>query len=78
MSRVTVEARTVMLCRDHAAQVAAQRPKTWIELRAMFASDIDRRSPVPRRNETDDRRVFPPRPEGRRNSFGRRTGDPLD
>lgn len=37
----------------------------------------ERRSPIHRR-EPEDRRVFPPRPEGRRHSSGRRAGDPRD
>jgi len=41
------------------------------------ASSIERRSPVTRRGQ-DDRRVFPPRPEGRRRSAGRRATDPCD
>ncbi|WP_441290915.1 hypothetical protein ACSRUE_10705 [Sorangium sp. KYC3313] len=36
---------------------------------------IERRSPIPRRNP-EDRRVFPPRPEGRRLGAGRRASDP--
>ena len=36
-----------------------------------FALEITRRS-------MDDRRVFPPRLEGRRSSGGRRAGDPID
>jgi hypothetical protein len=38
---------------------------------------VERRSPIARR-EPQDRRVFPPRPEGRRLSTGRRATDPLD
>lgn len=37
----------------------------------------ERRSPITRRN-VEDRRVFPPRFEGRRASNGRRAGDPVD
>ena len=76
LSRVTVQGRTVILCREHASQVAAHMPKTWEELRAIFAGPNDRRSPIPRRVDPDDRRVFPPRPEGRRRSLGRRSVDP--
>jgi hypothetical protein len=76
MSRVTVEARTLALCREHAGQVAIHMPKTWEELRTLFSWGAERRSPVPRRHE--ERRVFPPRPEGRRLSFGRRQNDPRD
>jgi hypothetical protein len=74
-SRVIVEARSVVLCREHAGMVAIHMPKTWEELRAIFIGTLDRRSPIPRRFETDDRRQFPPRPEGRRASYGRRKLD---
>jgi hypothetical protein len=65
-----------MLCRDHASEVAVHMPKTWEELRAIFVLPADRRSAIPRRVDPDDRRVFPPRPEGRRRSAGRRNVDP--
>jgi len=75
ISRVTIQARSVMLCREHAGLVAINMPRTWDELRALFGGTVDRRSPIPRRTEYDDRRVFPPRPEGRRKSYGRRRLD---
>ena len=75
ISRVTIQARTVTLCREHAGQVAIHMPKTWDDLRALFVGSLERRSPIPRRKETDDRRVFPPRPEGRRRAYGRRKPD---
>jgi hypothetical protein len=78
MSRVTVEARTLALCREHAGQVAIHMPKTWEDLRTLFAIGSERRSAVPRREEYENRRVFPPRPEGRRLSFGRRQSDPRE
>jgi hypothetical protein len=78
MSRVTVEARSLALCREHAGQVAIHMPKTWEDLRALFATGIEPRSAVPRRHDYEDRRIFPPRPEGRRLSFGRRQSDPRD
>jgi hypothetical protein len=75
ISRVTIQSRSVMLCREHAGLVAINMPKTWDELRAIFGGSVDRRSPIPRRTEYDDRRMFPPRPEGRRKSYGRRRLD---
>lgn len=81
MSRVMVRGRVVTLCREHAGAVAIRMPKTWEELRELFAGGAtgERRSPLPRRaGERDDRRLFPPRPEGRRASTGRRTSDPRD
>ncbi len=90
MSRVVVEGRTLELCRSHAAAVAAAMPETFEDLRGLFVGatlDVDvmirlgsmseRRSPIQRR-ESDDRRVFPPRAEGRRQGTGRRTTDPVD
>ena len=50
-------------------------PTYGFDLSAIFGGSIDRRSPIPRRTEYDDRRVFPPRPEGRRRSYGRRRLD---
>lgn len=70
-----------MLCREHAGAVAIRMPRTWDELRELFAGagGTDRRSPLARRaGLPDERRVFPPRPEGRRTGTGRRTGDPRD
>jgi len=81
MSRVTIQARTVLLCREHAGLVAIKMPRTWEELCAIFpggAEADERRAALPRRLEFDDRRTFPPRPEGRRASLGRRRDDPRD
>ena len=93
MSRVVIEGRTFELCRTHAATVVAAMPETFDDLRALFVgvgvgvgADLrarpvpgasEHRSPLERR-DPQDRRVFPPRPEGRRRAAGRRTGDPLD
>jgi hypothetical protein len=78
ISRVTIQCRSLMLCREHAGQVAIHMPKTWEDFRAIFVGSVDRRSPIPRRIDYDDRRVFPPRPEGRRKSYGRRNVDAGD
>lgn len=75
-----IDGRTLLLCRDHAAVVAASMPRTFEELRGLFPEPaVDgvhpgRRSMVERR-VADDRRVFPPRPEGRRMGGGRRATD---
>lgn len=86
MSRVVVDGVALSLCRAHAAMVAASLPATFEELRAVFRGietpllagagpqGVERRSPIARRAELD-RREFPPRPEGRRASSGRRAGD---
>ena len=42
-----------------------------------IAATGERRSPLNRR-VPEDRRVFPPRVEGRRMGFGRRSTDPTD
>lgn len=86
-SRVVVDGRTVALCRPHAAMVAASLPRTFEELREVFAGlesplhgadappgGRERRSPISRR-DAQDRREFPPRPEGRRMRAGRRASD---
>jgi hypothetical protein len=86
MSKVVVEGRALQLCRSHAATVVAAMPETFEDLRALFvgagvdlgySAGPDRRSPIGRRTP-DDRRLFPPRPEGRRRNGGRRAGDSLD
>ena len=86
MSQVVIEGRALELCRAHAAMVVTAMPETFADLRRLFVGvgteesrpgELERRSPIPRRTP-EDRRVFPPRPEGRRRSFGRRATDPQD
>ena len=80
LSRVVVDGHTIALCRAHAAVVATGMPRTYDELRSLFreqpidGSPFGRRSLLARR-EADDRRAFPPRPEGRRMGGGRRGKD---
>jgi hypothetical protein len=80
LCRVVIDGRVISLCRTHAARVAAARPDTFDELRALFKevptddAPFARRSVIDRRR-ADDRRVFPPRPEGRRLDPGRRRTD---
>ncbi|MBK6514164.1 MAG: hypothetical protein IPM79_18690 [Polyangiaceae bacterium] len=78
LSRVVVEGTTVLLCRGHATVVAQHMPRTFEELRSLFLEQTEsgpaRRSLLGRR-AFDDRRVFPPRPEGRRMGGGRRSSD---
>lgn len=85
MSQVLIEGRALELCRSHAAMVVTSMPETFAELRALFvgmgpdptlSGQKERRSPIDRRSP-EDRRIFPPRPEGRRAS-GRRASDPRD
>jgi hypothetical protein len=88
MSRMLVEGRALELCRAHVDVVVAAMPETFDELRALFvgagtdvtdlgAPGLERRSPIARR-VPEDRRVFPPRPVGRRHNGGRRATDPMD
>jgi hypothetical protein len=90
MSRVIIEGRAIALCLDHATTVAIAMPATFEEMRALFGRGVpapsnpgrtdvavERRSPISRRIP-EDRRVFPPRIEGRRMGFGRRSTDPVD
>ena len=72
-----VEERIVALCERHAAALAAAEPETLQALRGLFKEDSGHRSLLPRRSPLD-RRVFPPRPEGRRMGEGRRSRDALD
>jgi hypothetical protein len=79
ISRVTIQHRTLLMCREHAGMVAIKMPRTWDDLRSLFSAPAERRSPIVRRTEmSEDRRVFPPRPEGRRVKQGRRQSDPAD
>jgi hypothetical protein len=64
--------RLFWLCPLHRAQ--AESAPDGEALRALFREHGGQRSALPRR--TDDRRVFPPRPEGRRRGGGRRRADP--
>lgn len=85
MSKVVIEGRALTLCQPHAASVVAVMPETFEDLRAIFvgaAAELEalggqpeRRSPIDRR-AAEDRRVFPPRAEGRRMGAGRRATDP--
>ena len=93
MSRVVIEGRSLELCRSHTATVVSAMPETFEDLRALFvgvtALDAplsstlprgrteERRSPIDRRAQ-ENRRMFPPRPEGRRRDEGRRASDPRE
>ncbi len=78
LSRVVIENKTVLLCRAHAGDVVRAMPKTFDELRRLFLEPIRGEEPARRsvleRRRQDDRRIFPPRPEGRRVG-GRRKDD---
>jgi hypothetical protein len=74
LRRVRLERRVVALCDEHAAAVRALGAESLDALRALFVERSGRRSFVDRRSPLD-RRVFPPRPEGRRHGGGRRGDD---
>ena len=74
--RVRLGGRSLPLCAEHAARAASARVRTLDELAKLLASPGERRSALPRRAPAaEDRRVLPPRPEGRRRSEGRRATD---
>src|SRR5882672_1169047 len=74
LRRVAVEGRIVALCDSHASAVMEAETKSLDVLRELFQEPEGRRSFVDRRSPLD-RRLFPPRPEGRRASGGRRDED---
>jgi len=74
LRRVLVDDRVVALCAVHAQKVKEKGPATVAELRAAFTEPGGQRSLLQRRAPLD-RRAFPARPEGRRASDGRRSGD---
>jgi hypothetical protein len=74
LRRLAVEGRIVALCEAHATAVADANAKSLDVLRELFREADGNRSLVDRRSPLD-RRLFPPRPEGRRRSMGRRDKD---
>lgn len=90
MARLIIEGRSLRLCQEHAVAVAIAMPKTFEDVQALFAHAgasqasatgadvaIERRARADRRR-ADDRRTSPPRPEGRRLGYGRRSTDLMD
>ena len=73
---VLVQNRVIALCTRHAGAVKKAKITTLAELREQFPETTGVRSLVPRRANAN-RRVFPPRPEGRRRDDGRRWDDEL-
>lgn len=73
--RLLVGTRIVTLCASHAEHVERGAVTDFEALRALFPEAEGRRSLLERRAPLD-RRVFPPRPEGRRRGGGRRSDDP--
>ena len=74
LRRLLLDGRIVSLCERHARSARDHGVETLAALRELFREASGRRSAVARRAPLD-RRVFPPRPEGRRKSGGRRASD---
>lgn len=72
--RMLIEERVLSLCDQHAAVIELARVRTLDELRELFRETEGRRALLQRRAALD-RRMFPPRPEGRRMGGGRRVSD---
>jgi hypothetical protein len=66
--------RLVTLCAQHARQAEQAKVTTLEALRALFVEAGGQRSLLARR-AASERRLFPPRPEGRRQWRGRRQSD---
>jgi hypothetical protein len=71
---VLIGERIVTLCDRHADEVRRSGQTDMDALCRMYQEPGGRRSLVDRRASLD-RRVFPPRPEGRRRNAGRRHDD---
>lgn len=69
-----VEGRLVLLCEMHAEQVHESGLENVDQLRQLLTEPAGLRSLMDRRSPLD-RRIFPPRPEGRRHTVGRRSMD---
>ncbi len=71
---IVVSRRQLHLCEQHHDLLDGRQPQSFDELAAIFAvPGLDRRAEPDRR--VDERRHFPPRPEGRRMGSGRRRDD---
>ena len=65
LRRIVIEQRIVALCDAHAAAFQSAHGSSIADLRTLFVENAGQRSFVDRRSPLD-RRLFPPRPEGRR------------
>ena len=74
LRNVLIESRVLVLCDAHAAELIGTDIESIEGLRQHFRENEGRRSLITRRAPLD-RRMFPPRPEGRRAACGRRTDD---
>lgn len=71
LTRLLVDDRVLALCQKHHAQVRAANVQHLAELYELFREPQGQRAALSRRSPVD-RRVFPPRPEGRRRGRERR------
>ncbi len=74
IKRVLIESRIFALCEHHVSELLASGASTVAAVQALFREAEGSRSLVSRRAPLN-RRVFPPRPEGRRATVGRRAGE---
>jgi hypothetical protein len=74
LRRLLIDQRIVALCDSHATAFNDAGGSSLTDLRKLFVENEGRRSFVDRRAPLD-RRLFPPRPEGRRMAQGRRGTD---
>jgi hypothetical protein len=74
LSRLELPSRVVLLCKDDAERAQLADARSPAALRELFTEADGRRALLPRR-AVDERRLFPPRPEGRRRDDGRRSSD---
>jgi hypothetical protein len=73
--RLSFGSRTIALCSTDAERAKGSGAATLDDLRRVFREAGGRRALLPRR-APEERRLFPPRPEGRRHDDGRRGSDP--
>jgi hypothetical protein len=71
---VDCDTRLVSLCEPHATAAKRAAARSLEALRELFVEEQGRRTLIGRR-APDERRLFPPRPEGRRQKTGRRATD---
>lgn len=75
LTPLEIEGQIYRLCEAHALQLGAETPSTAAELAERFGFvALERRGGQDRRL-AHNRRMFPPRPEGRRLNGGRRATD---